>query len=845
MQKYKLYILPKGTIILVEYLWLSDKTKKMKKQITEKIKLWGIVQGVGFRPYTARIADDMGMKGRVRNIGGLVEITVTDKKERITEFLDVLKKEKPVPAEIVHISRETLPLEAFDDFSIKQSDEGDKETAMIPADIAVCPDCLREMNDEDDPRSGYPFISCMVCGPRYTITDRFPYDRNNTSMLDFDMCPYCLGEYKDIRNRRYHAQTISCHDCGPQMEMYPEDIDHIKNDENQTKRNREILEYAASLLKKGKVIAFKSMGGYNLMADPKNQEATAALREIKKREEKPFAVLFRDEKQIREYCIIDETEEKLISSSARPIVLLEKRTDGMPQKGGFRGKWLPEFEKSRFIGSFLPSFGGQYTLLCCVDGPLISTSANLSDMPMIKSDEEMIEMAKEEPLIAAVFFNKRHIRVSVDDSVVRVIDENPQMIRRSKGYAPIPLYLDINNSKDKNKKTDGKKTDRAKSDGKNPDDTQIFAAGGHLKNSFALSKGAFVYVSQYFGDLDSKENQTIYENSLTHMKELFRISPGAVVCDMHPSYYTTAYAEKYAKDNRIPLLMVQHHHAHIASVMAEHDLDGPVIGVGFDGTGYGMDGAIWGGEFMLCRGSDFERKAHLKYVKMIGGDSSMKEGWKSALSYIRESEEGAKSGIVPDGAKQIVPDIKEIIEYAIENSFMERINRDHAANGMGYRDGNVADIVNKALSRDINTIKSSSMGRLFDAVASMLGICDNNSYEGRCAMMLEDAAARALKGKAEDKADELALKFHFMISEMILEQCSIIREEEGIDGKVVLSGGVFQNRILMDETLRLLRDNGFKPYYNISVSPNDGGIALGQTYIATQMIRSEKWPSKR
>ena len=842
MQKYKLYILLKGIIILVEYLWLND---KMKKQTTEKIKLWGIVQGVGFRPYVARIAYDMGIKGRVRNIGGLVEITVTDKKERITEFLDVLKKEKPVPAEIVHISRETLPLEFFGHFTIKQSDDGDKETAMIPADLAVCPDCLREMNDEDDPRRGHPFISCMVCGPRYTITDRFPYDRDNTSMVDFDMCRYCREEYKDIRNRRYHAQTISCYDCGPQMEMYPEDEENIQNDEDLTKRNRKILEYAASLLKKGKVIAFKSMGGYNLMADPKNQEATSALREIKAREEKPFAVLFRDEKQIGEYCIMDETEEKLISSSARPIVLLEKRSEGMPQKGGVRGKWLPEFEKSRFIGSFLPSFGGQYTLLDFVGGPLISTSANLSDMPMIKSDEEMTEMTKREPRIAAVFFNKRDIRVSVDDSVVRVIDNNPQMIRRSKGYAPVPLYLGTNNSNEKSKKTDGKKADRKITDGKDPSDMQIFAAGGHLKNSFALSKGPFVYVSQYFGDLDSRENQVIYEDSLTHMKELFRISPGAVVCDMHPSYYTTGYAEKYAKDNKIPLLMVQHHHAHIASVMAEHDLDGPVIGVGFDGTGYGMDGAIWGGEFLLCRESDFERKAHLKYIKMIGGDSSMKEGWKSALSYIRAAEEGPENGTGLDGPRQIVPDIKEIVEYARENSFTERINREVTAEGMAAGGLGAADLVNTALARDINTINSSSIGRLFDAVASMLDICDNNSYEGRCAIMLEDAAARALMNKAEDRADKLALKFHFMIAEMILEQCRIIREEEGTDGKVALSGGVFQNRILMDKTLSLLRDNGFKPYYNISVSPNDGGIALGQTYITTQMIRSEKWPSKK
>lgn len=724
-----------------------DMIMTTNKKRTERIKLWGIVQGVGFRPFVAKIADRLKMKGEVLNIGGLVEIVVTDTPDRIEGFLEAIEREKPAPSEIVHMKRTEEPLRQFSGFTILDSGYGDDEAAMIPADLAICPKCLEEFRDPENPRYKHPFISCMICGPRYTIIDRIPYDRDNTTMIDFPMCDFCEKEYTDLRDRRYHAQTISCHHCGPMLSMSAEE--------------------GAEYLKQGEVIAFKSMGGYNLLCDPLNDAAVAKLREIKKREQKPFAVMFRDLDQIKEYCYVSEEEERLLTSAARPILLLEHK----PSES-------QEIRKSRFIGSFLPSMGAQYLLLGQIS-PLIVTSANLSEMPIIKDDEQMRQLAEKQPLIKGIISNERRIQVRMDDSVARVIDGQPQMIRRSKGYAPVPLYV--------NTDFEG----------------QILATGGQLKNSFALTKGPFVYMSQYFGDMDSVENQKIYEENTERMAELFRIRPQLAVCDLHPLYYTTSFAEKLG----LPLLKVQHHHAHVASVMAEHDLKGKVIGVSFDGTGYGTDGAIWGGEFLLCEGGEFRRFDHLRYVKMLGGDSSMKEGWKSAVSYLYAWE----NGYAEEGEGSAL-DLSDIMEYAARRK------------GRAWPG---EELARKALQAGINTIESSSMGRLFDAVAALLGIKERNDYEGQCAIMLEDAAAAARQGEAE----RLALAFHHKVADFILKTCLRMREETGAS-QVALTGGVFQNKILMEESLSRLRQHEFEPFYNISVSPNDGGIALGQAYIA-------------
>ncbi len=800
----------------------------MSNKKTVKIKIWGIVQGVGFRPFVAKLADRFQMQGEVLNIGGLVDIILTDTPDKIECFLEALKQEKPLPAEIVHLKIEALEPREFSTFTIQDSDEGDDEAAMIPADLSICPDCLAELQDEKNPRYLHPFISCMVCGPRYTIIDKIPYDRENTAMTDFPMCDFCCEEYTDRMDRRYHAQTVSCHDCGPilefrmtrekeeRQEAASVGIIGIHADEKIMERAVQPYAWAGMLLLKGKIIALKSIGGYNFVCSPFKEETVKKLRRLKIREEKPFAVMFRDMEQIREYCHVGTEEEELLLSNAKPIVLLERKPSDICQE---------VYKTSRFIGAFLPSMGIQYMLidLC---GPLIMTSANLSDMPIIKDDEEMFDLQDKmnwepdgEKLLSAVFYHERKIRIPLDDSVSRVIDGQPQMIRRAKGYAPVPLY--INNKLTKQ--------------------DMILATGGQLKSSFSLSKGPFAYIGQYLGDLDSREAEQLYEENVERMETLFRIQPKLIVSDLHPLYFTTQYAAQYAQNHGVKHLKVQHHHAHVASVIAEHDLQEPVIGVSFDGTGYGTDGAIWGGEFLVCQGTDFRRAGHLEYVKMIGGDASMREGWKSAFSYLYHYRK-----------------LKE------------------------PEDSRWA-IVKAGLEHNVNTINSSSMGRLFDGMAAFAGIHDRNRYEGECAIMLENAAAEAMAEGLEpwemafdimqsditerdtiakeafrrilisaapifrctedgllagiDKR-RIALGFHFAVADMVLQVCKMIRQKDELN-TVALTGGVFQNKILMERTLAMLRSENFRPCYNISVGPNDGGICLGQNLIGMKYLTAK------
>ena len=910
----------------------------MAAEQSERIKLWGIVQGVGFRPYVAKIAETFGMKGHVLNIGGLVEIVVTDTPERISAFLNSLIENKPEPSEIVHVKREVIEYTTFDSFTIVKSDDGGDETAMIPSDLAICPQCLKELYSKDNPRFQHPFISCMACGPRYTIIDRIPYDRHNTSMVDFPMCSFCEGEYTDLHDRRYHAQTISCHSCGPELlwksapvrrqaaeetsdaflagsasgdkcieagsrlcsnaddkrndtaleadsALCTEDTADEKNyaafeSDSRLCTDKNILDHAADALSRGAVLLFKSVGGYNLIADPFSDEAVSKLRRIKAREEKPFAVMFRSIDEIKQFCHIDQVEERLLSSSARPILLLEHRLEelcktrsagdtstGNASAGGtsagntsadntlagntpddsnsfyyaangssaggninrsFSAGSPAELKRSRFIGSFLPSFAAQYMLLDRIS-PLIFTSANLSDMPMIRDDDEALKMLESNSEIDGMIYNLRHIRVRADDSVARIIDGQPQMIRRSKGYAPVPLFVNTDDADSDSKESGSPKSDSTMSyssdSGSNRPDASrriphIFAAGSQLKNSFALTKGNFVYMSQFFGDMDTMENQEIYRENLVRLSNLFRIKPEAVVCDMHPGYFTTGFSEEYARSNDLPLIKVQHHHAHVASVMAENDIKGKVIGVSFDGTGYGLDSNIWGGEFFLCQGGDAERIAHLRYVDMIGGDSSVRDAARSALSYIHAYDNLTAES--PADCTSITIYLDDIISFGRRRLLSKPS----------------APLVMSALKAGVNTVKSSSMGRLFDAVSALLGIKDSNDYEGQCAIMLEDAAAFAQRYPGKSESCDLALSFHERIIDMIVGQCCIARNKYGAD-QVALTGGTFQNRILMEGVLQKLRDDGFTPYYNISVSPNDGGIALGQAYVAMHRLAAD------
>ena len=766
-----------------------------RKTRTEVIIFRGIVQGVGFRPTVYRIAQKLGMKGCVRNMGGAVQLICTGAPEEIDAFIREIVSRKPPMSRISGVERKKINTAVFHDFTIATSSAEEDEISIIPADIAICDDCLLEFYDPENPRYQHPFISCTNCGPRVSIIERLPYDRDTTTMTDFSLCDFCGKEYADPASRRYHAQTVSCHDCGPQPLLEPESC-AIAGKAKQTKEAP--LSKAIDLLSAGKILAIKGVGGYCFACSPFDEEAVQKLREIKRREQKPFAVMFRDIGKIKDYCIVSPSEEIALSSPQRPILLLEQRPDAADGRTGNPPIAPGVCNTSRFVGAFLPSFGLLYLLLDAL-GALVMTSANLSEKPLITDDEKMAEMAMQKPGIAGVLFNKRRIVTGLDDSVARIVDGEIQLIRRAKGYVPNPVYV----------QTAGLLTK----------DAQIFAAGGHLKSVFSLSKGAYSYPSRHIGDLDSVEAENVYAETFKRMKAFFEIEPLLAVCDLHPNYFPT----RFAKGLGLPLIYAQHHHAHIASVMAEHGIGGPVIGVSFDGTGFGTDGAIWGGEILICENASCERFSHLKYFDMIGGDSSMKDAWKTAISYIHDAEKGVTTIEKETIAEGFSVDMTPLLTYC------------RAKETLGFlHNNNEHETVLAALGAEVNTVKTSSMGRLFDAACAMLGIHYENRYEGECAILLENAAQRALtKQKFRDRPTEqetLALYFHTEVAQKILMQCRLAREKTGAR-KVCLSGGVFQNKILMEEALRLLRGDGFSVYYNIHVPPNDGGLALGQNYI--------------
>lgn len=750
------------------------------KRVTKKIKVYGIVQGVGFRPLVYRIAKRLGITGTVRNVGGYVEIVAQSAEDNITILLRELSSDKG-GSEIVKIELEDFVGNVSDDFVIVGSKESE-EVAILPPDLPVCMDCQTELKLKADRRFSNPFISCISCGPRYTIIEDLPYDRHTTVMKDFAMCDSCHGEYVTPTDRRFHAQTISCNDCGPSL-IYT-DVRTLKLQETvitgKPLSEQEAFEKAVSVIQAGGIIAVKGIGGYHLVCSPFAEETVVHLRGLKGREEKPFAVMFHDLMQVREYCLVTEEEKALLETKARPIVLLYMQQDRM----------APSTNKgSIYCGAFLP-YTPLQLMLTKECGPLIMTSANLSDRPIIREDQMILDFASQ--FLDGVLYHHRRIVRSVDDSVAKVIDGKPQLIRRSRGYVPYPVFLGQDN------------------------EVTVFAAGGDLKSAFCLCRNGNAVVSQYFGDLEEASVMEEYKNSYQDLTRLLKIIPTLAVCDLHPRYFSSEFAGNMG----IPLLQVQHHHAHIASVMAEHELKGKVIGVAFDGTGYGTDGNIWGGEFLICEGADFIRAARLKYTKVIGGDESMKDAKKTATCYLLEH-----------GLK----------EYAAD----ERIHT-----------------LKPALEHSLNTVLTSSMGRLFDAVSSILELGQKNRYEGECAAALEREAVLALqnntkpvqlsfalskeqdilvvdpkpvlealcKKRSTETVGSLALGFHYALAEAVKEVCMLLKVQYQTK-TIALSGGVFQNSVLTAQTIRLLKSNGCQVYQNLAVPPNDGGISLGQTYI--------------
>ncbi len=754
-----------------------------------------MVQGVGFRPLVYSIAQKYGLHGAVRNVGGYVEIFTKANQEEYNSFLSELLEGQHA-CEIVKLEEEELEkLPVFvtqnegNGFVILDSDENE-EFSVLPSDLPVCEVCRQELYDETDRRYLNPFISCTHCGPRYTIMEKLPYDRENTSMTDFVLCASCNKEYFTPENRRHHAQTISCNDCGPYL-IYRDLIYTQRKDQSipWETHNGEALEEAIKTLKRGGILAVKGIGGYHLVCSPFLNETVEKLRKLKGREQKPLAVMFDTPEAIQEYCVVTPEEQRLLETKARPICLLYMHHNGFAAS---------VTQGSIYCGAFLPYTPLQYILIeAC--GPLVMTSANLSGQPIIREEKGIFELTS--PYLSGILYHPRRIVRSVEDSVAKMIDGKPQLIRRSRGYVPYPVFLK----------------------GKGREKIQLFAAGGDLKAAYCLFKNESAIVSQYFGDLEEETVMEEYVCSQQELSELLKITPTHVVCDLHPNYFSS----RYAKGLGLPVLEVQHHHAHIASVMAEHDLEGKVIGIAFDGTGYGTDNAVWGGEFLLCENAKYQRTASLRYIPILGGDESMKDARKTATCYLCDMK---------------------LSEFCRD----ERL-----------------PIIKAALERQVNTVLTSSMGRLFDVVSSLLDISQENRYEGECAIRLEAEAVHAMKENiipkelsfaieekdgiieidpkpvlqaiTEGLQDEesgynrtrraYALGFHYAVADIMVEVCEQLRIIYKT-ATIALSGGVFQNTVLMERACRLLREHGFSVYYNLAVPPNDGCISLGQTYIA-------------
>ncbi len=773
--------------------------QEKSKQYIKRIKVYGVVQGVGFRPFVYHLAKKHHMMGSVQNFGGIVEIIAKAPEDELVCFLKELKNPigqeyEITNLEISDIDENMIPETDFQEFRILKSAKNEV-VSYQPVDLPTCNKCVEELLDKTNRRYHNPFISCALCGPRYTIMEELPYDRHTTVMSDFHMCGQCKEEYIDIEDRRFHAQTISCNDCGPKLifkDLSNEEVpDNIKGSQLKEKFqeisqaqegvNEIALKKACDCIKNGGIIAVKGIGGYQFVCSPFITDTIHHLRKLKGREKKPFAVMFENIDSIMEYAIVSPEEENLLKTKARPIVLLRYPTQ----------KFAKEVNRgSLTIGAFLPYTPMQILLLKEL-GPLIMTSANQSGAPIIKEDDKMLSFTS--PYLKGILYHKRRIVRSVDDSVVKIVNHKAQFIRRSRGYVPAPITLTSNHNQG-----------------------VVVGAGGDLKSAFCLFKDGNAVVSQYFGDLEEYRVLEEYKSSFYDLSKMLHIRPDWVVADLHPNYHSKKFMESLG----VPIQYVQHHHAHIASVMAEHGIEDKVIGVAFDGTGYGTDGNVWGGEFLICEGSDFSRAAHLGYSTYIGGDDSLKDAKKTATCLLL-------------------------------NAGLEE-----------YIEADNLSIIKAALLNKINTIHSSSMGRLFDGVSSILNISHRNEYEGECAILLENEALLAkelqlepvplsfrveedgtgirigykelllklIKEKESKDIKALALGFHYAVADMTVTVCEKLRKIEGIQ-KIALGGGVFQNGILLEKVYNSLSHKGFQVYMNNQLPPNDSAISLGQVYL--------------
>jgi hydrogenase maturation protein HypF len=747
--------------------------------IAKKLEANGIVQGVGFRPFVYKLANRYGVKGEIANTSAGVSVHIEGFKHDIDRFCSDLTEKCPPLAHITNISIRSVPFGKYQDFSIAKSKGKRFRSTLISPDVAVCEDCLNELFNPDDRRYAYPFINCTNCGPRYTIIDDIPYDRPNTSMKHFKMCEMCQSEYDDPENRRFHAQPNACNICGPHLVLYDARKNIIKTSDP--------IKRTAELLKKGHIVAVKGLGGFHLSVDAENGDALRELRKRKHREEKPFAVMSSDLGCVQEYAHISEKEKELLTSFQRPIVLLKKK-----DRNPISGEVSP---KNRYCGVMLPYTPLHYVLLRQGFLALVMTSGNISEEPIAIDNEEAFERLSG---IADYFLtHNRDIYLRSDDSVLRITAGSNRFIRRSRGYVPIPIFL-------------------------KQEVPQVLACGAELKNTICLTKGQNAFLSQHIGDLENLETYSFFRMTIEHMKRILDIDPIAVACDFHPDYLSTKYANSL---EGVEVVQVQHHHAHIVSCMAENKLEDTVIGLSFDGTGYGTDGCIWGGEILIAETKVFSRAATLSYIPMPGAAAAIKEPWRMMLSYLYDA--------YGQGCIDLnIPALKEI-------------------------SGKKKDIIIDMVLKKINSPLTSSLGRLFDGVAALLGIRSFVSFEGQAAIelemmvmdissdiynyqwveedMLRVLTAPIIKGVVRDiekgvPSSVISGKFHATLIRLFYDLCVKIREKSDLN-RVVMSGGVFQNSILLNGLKKILEDNRFQVFTHSKVPANDGGIALGQAMV--------------
>ena len=750
----------------------------------------GMVQGVGFRPFVYRLATELGLGGWVCNSDRGVEIEVEGKPSSLSAFLDRLERDRPSHSHLAKLTPQWIDPCGGDRFEIRDSEQNSlSKSAWLLPDLATCPDCLRELFDPSNRRYQYPFINCTQCGPRYSILTDLPYDRPNTTMHRFRMCPECQQEYDNPSDRRFHAQPNACPECGPQLELWNNRGEAISSGDTTM-----LLREVGDRIRRGKIVALKGLGGFHLLVDARNEEAVRRLRDRKQRPTKPLAVMYPNLDLLRQDCCLSASEVELLTSAAAPIVLLNPKQNPNNQ---LADAVAPE---QTSLGVMLPYTPLHHLLMAELGFPVVATSGNRSDEPICIDNAEAIDRLN--PIADCFLVHNRPIARPVDDSVVRIIGERPMPLRRARGYAPFPITA-----------------------GRSGTFPCLLAVGGHQKNTVALSLHDRILASQHLGDLDEVRTVERFQDTIAQLLQLHGADPKAIACDAHPDYTSTQFARTLGQRLQVPVIPIQHHYAHILSAIGERNLEPPVLGVAWDGTGYSSDGTVWGGEFLAVRDRDgFERVAHWRTFPLPGGNVAAREPRRSALGLLYEA----------------FGDEVFSLDSPVLRAFGDRDRK----------------LLATMLQRGVNSPRTSSVGRLFDAIAAIVGLCQHSTFEGEAAMRLESVTEgiqtsklypyrltpqengpllldwepllQAVLADLQEPVGAIAAKFHNTLADAIVA----IANHVGLP-QIVLTGGCFQNRYLLERSIDRLRAAGFEPHWHRQIPPNDGGLAVGQIVGAT------------